>query len=73
MKNYDYDYWKSFINTGRIDDYLHYIACTREEVVDDTIAAKDKPAKGLEREGGLLAGINNRDGNGSIGHAGWRI
>ena len=24
------DYWKDFIRTGRIDDYLNYIACTRK-------------------------------------------
>ncbi|MDF2908907.1 MAG: hypothetical protein K0R34_4228 [Herbinix sp.] len=71
MKNYDSDYWKSFVNTGRIDDYLHYIACTREEVVDESRIATDKIPRGMEREGGFIAGINYRDGNGSIGHAGW--
>ncbi|NLY47747.1 MAG: hypothetical protein GX059_01805 [Clostridiales bacterium] len=62
------DYWKDFIRTGRIDDYLNYIACTREEGIKDF----DSEADGQE-EGGLDAGINNRDGNGSIGHAGWRL
>lgn len=33
MKNYDY--WKSFINTGKIDDYLHYIACAKEDDSDE--------------------------------------
>jgi hypothetical protein len=66
MKNYDY--WRDFAKTGRIDDYLNYIACTREESFegyDNVVSSKE--------EGGFHAGINNSDGNGSIGHAGWRL
>ncbi|MBH1939456.1 hypothetical protein I5677_00950 [Mobilitalea sibirica] len=63
MKNYDC--WKKFIKTGKIDDYLNYIACTREESIEDYLVV-DK-----EKEGDYLAGINYRDGNGSVGHAGW--
>lgn len=33
MKNCDY--WKKFINTGKIDDYLSYIACAREEYSEE--------------------------------------
>ena len=69
MKNYDY--WKSFVITGSIDDYLHYIACTREEIADEPISGCDNLPCDMEREGGLIAGINNRDGNGSVSHAGW--
>jgi hypothetical protein len=78
MKNYDY--WKSFISSGKIDDYLHYIACTQEEgmdeliqVVDNTVANMDLSMRNLcrDKEGGFIAGINYRDGNGSISHAGW--
>ncbi len=69
MKNYDY--WKSFVNTGRIDDYLHYIACTREEVSEELAMDSDNLPRAIESEGGVSAGINYRDGNGSIGHAGW--
>ncbi len=63
MKNYDY--WRDFIKTGKIDDYLNYIACTREESMEDMVNSKE--------EGGFRAGISNRDGNGSISHAGWRL
>jgi hypothetical protein len=64
MKNYDC--WKKFVRTGKIDDYLNYIACTREEGLDDFVQGIDK-----DKEGGFIAGINYRDGDGSIGHAGW--
>ena len=30
----NYDYWSDFIKTGKIDDYLNYIACTKEEISD---------------------------------------
>jgi len=40
MKNYDS--WKSFINTGKIDDYLHYIACTQEESMEEFIQVVEK-------------------------------
>lgn len=33
MKNCDY--WKRFFNTGKIEDYLSYIACTREETSEE--------------------------------------
>jgi hypothetical protein len=62
----NYDYWKSFTSTGRIDDYLNYIACTREESTDELAQNSDRG-----KEGGLIAGINYRDGDGPIGHAGW--
>lgn len=80
------DYWKSFVRTGRVDDYLHYIACTREESSDEIEQTVDLVRSygyshmkygnshtkyGKEREGGLIAGINYCDGNGSVSHAGW--
>lgn len=64
MKNYDY--WKSFIKTGKIDDYLNYIACTRDECMEEDEQLSSK------KEGGFHAGgINNCDGDGTISHAGW--
>lgn len=66
MKNYDYDYWNSFVSTGRIDDYLNYIACTREESMNDLAQTAQR-----NKEGGFVAGINYRDGDGSVDHAGW--
>ncbi|MGF7142954.1 hypothetical protein HNQ56_001376 [Anaerotaenia torta] len=62
MKNYDY--WKNFIKTGRIDDYLHYIACTKEEIAEE-------PHMDFEKEGGLIAGVQHGDRNGSVDHADW--
>lgn len=71
MKNYDY--WKSFSNTGKIDDYLNYIACTQEEFSEEIVQANDMSMKSVEKnkEGGLIAGINYGDRDGSIGHASW--
>ena len=69
----NYDYWKSFVSTGKIDDYLHYIACTQEESMDDLIPVVDISMLRMpkDKEGGFIAGINYRDGNGSVSHAGW--
>lgn len=64
MKNLDY--WKNFISTGKIDDYLNYIACTREESMEQYSQSLPR-----EEEGGFHAGNNYRDGNGSVSHAGW--
>ena len=74
MKNYEY--WKDFVSTGKINDYLHYIACTREEGTDDFVQASAHGADyrmnaKRNKEGGFSAGINYCDGDGSIGHAGW--
>lgn len=63
MKNNDD--WIRFIRTGKIDDYLHYIACTREEGMEDIMPNADR-----DKEGGVVAGIPYRDGNGSVSHAG---
>jgi hypothetical protein len=41
----DYDYWTSFIKTGRIDDYLHYIACTKEEVMEEPVSFSGRPGQ----------------------------
>ena len=62
----DYDDWKKFITTGKINDYLNYIACTQECNTQEmnNFAQSSK-------EGGFNAGINFRNGNGSVGHAGW--
>lgn len=60
------EYWESFFRTGKIDDYLNYIACTREEGMEDY----DKLANSNE-EGGYHAGTNSRDGDGIVDHAGW--
>lgn len=59
-------YWESFFKTGRIDDYLNYIACTREENLEEY----DKVVESNE-EGGYHAGANGSDGDGIISHAGW--
>ena len=64
MKNYDG--WKKFIRTGKIDDYLNYIACAKEEGLEDMTHIADK-----SKEGEMRAGINYSDGDGSISHAGW--
>ena len=48
------------------------IILTTSHVPGRGIKDFDSEADGQE-EGGLDAGINNRDGNGSIGHAGWRL
>ena len=71
MKNYDF--WNKFVKTGKIDDYLHYIACTQEETMDDFLPGIESAMQhlDLEKEGGVSAGINYRDGDGSIGHACW--
>lgn len=73
MKNYDF--WKDFAKTGKIDDYLNYIACTREEDPDTSEAMTKvrEQSRVVFKEGGLIAGINYGDGNGSVGHAGWRL
>jgi len=61
-----YDDWKKFINTGNINDYLNYIACTQEKSMEeyDQFVHKDK-------EGGMNASINYCDGNGPIGNVNW--
>lgn len=64
MKNYDY--WKSFIRTGKIDDYLNYIACTQEEESEDL-----KEVVPRSKEGGICANINYCNGDGSVSHTGW--
>jgi len=64
MKNYDD--WKKFVRTGKINDYLNYIACTQECSMEELGQFTQ-----IEKEGGYGAGINYRDGNGSVGHAGW--
>ena len=64
MKNYDY--WNCFIKSGKIDDYLNYIACTREEIMEESDQLSSK------EEGGFHAGVINKcDGNGTISHASW--
>lgn len=63
MKNYDG--WKNFISSGRVDDYLNYIACTSEEYIDHMQDIN------VEKEGGYNASVNSGDGNGSISHASW--
>lgn len=64
MKNYDG--WKKFIHSGRIDDYLNYIACTKEDSFDEIIHIVD-----TEKEGGFIASINYSDGIGPVGQASW--
>lgn len=59
-------YWENFVKTGRIYDYLNYIACTRDENMEDY----ESTAKGTE-EGGFSAGIDGRDGDGTVSHADW--
>jgi len=61
MKNNDY--WMRFTKTGRIDDYLIYIACTREE------SSEELGSVDLKREGEAVAGSDLRDRNGSVSHA----
>jgi hypothetical protein len=71
MKNYDH--WKNFAKTGKIDDYLNYLACTKVEYAEEGVQAEDIPMKsmGKNKEGGIIAGINYSDRDGSISHAGW--
>ena len=70
MKNYDY--WRNFTRTGKINDYLNYIACTREEP-ERSGQASINQTRATFKEGGFIAGINNSDGNGPVGHAGWGL
>ncbi|MDF2543247.1 MAG: hypothetical protein K0S47_2965 [Herbinix sp.] len=67
MKNDDY--WNLFAKTGDIYDYLNYIACTSEEISEELMP----DFSSSEKEGGFIAGINYRNGNGSVGHAGWGL
>jgi len=59
MKNLDY--WKLFEKTGSVSDYLNY-ACASEE-------------KQLEnrKTGGQAVEFGDRDGDGAVSHAYWRI
>ncbi|WP_276929179.1 hypothetical protein [Herbinix luporum] len=61
-----YDYWKNFVKTGKIDDYLNYIACTREESMEEYDQVMSR-----KEEGGFRAGVDFSDGDGTISHAGW--
>lgn len=61
-----YDYWKNFVETGKIDDYLNYIACTREESMEEYDQVMSR-----KEEGGFRAGVDFSDGDGTISHAGW--
>ncbi|HHU73690.1 MAG TPA: hypothetical protein GXZ28_03585 [Clostridiales bacterium] len=63
MKNLEY--WKRFFKSGKIDDYLNYIACAREEYDGDPQAVVSK------EEGGINAGVDYSEGNSTISHAGW--
>lgn len=51
MKNYDY--WKNFVTTGNINDYLNYIACTNEEYSEEIVLAEDIPGlnKSITKKG----------------------
>jgi hypothetical protein len=75
MKNFDS--WKRFINTGKVDDYLNYIACTREDTgfpdmqVEFAQEIQPELLSKANKEGGAVAGINYRDGDGSVSHASW--
>ena len=66
MKNYDD--WKRFVKTGKVNDYLHYIACTEESVKSDF---EELNHFQTDKEGGSVAGINYRDGNGPVSNASW--
>ncbi|CUH92021.1 MAG: hypothetical protein QM222_06665 [Bacillota bacterium] len=61
-----YNYWKNFVKTGKIDDYLNYIACTREESMEEYDQVMSR-----KEEGGFRAGVDFSDGDGTISHAGW--
>ncbi|HHT56460.1 hypothetical protein [Herbinix luporum] len=61
-----YDYWKNFVKTGKIDDYLNYIACTREESMEEYDQVMSR-----KEEGGFRAGVDFSDWDGTISHAGW--
>ena len=63
MKNYDY--WNRFCKTGKVNDYLNYIACTKEEGIPEGLVI-DK-----DEESDISVSINYRNRDGSIGHAGW--
>jgi len=61
-----FDYWKSFTRTGKIDDYLKYIACTREEESEEFHI--EVPGS---KEGVFHASIDYSDGDGTVSHASW--
>ena len=69
-----YEYWKKFIETGAISDYLNYTACTREHYQDKkcVFQKEDRNKKCAEvKEGENRGCSSNRYGDGSIDHANW--
>jgi hypothetical protein len=44
----NYDSWKSFVNTGKIDDYLHYIACTQEESMEELVQGVETSTSSMD-------------------------
>ncbi|HHU72298.1 MAG TPA: hypothetical protein GXZ21_09755 [Clostridiales bacterium] len=67
MKNYDV--WKKFVRTGSINDYLDYIACTKDMCSNETSALYLGICE--DKEGDIHAGIDYGNGNGSVGHTSW--
>jgi hypothetical protein len=59
------DYWKKFEQTGSVNDYLIYTACTSEEA---TCYGRNEV-----REGGSNCDNNTYDRDGFINHANWRL
>lgn len=54
--------WEQFEKTGKIHDYLSFVACTHE----------DKHGE-YEEEGGKSGNADKSDWNGTDYHASWRL
>lgn len=57
------EHWKQFESTGRIEDYLSFLSCERQEE-----AEKERDSGSVPGEAGEDRGSRNRTGNDS--HAG---
>lgn len=56
------DSWEQFEKTGKVHDYLSFVACTREEKHGT-----------YEEEGGKIGNTDKSDGYGIDYHASWRL
>lgn len=54
--------WKQFEKTGSINDYLNFVACTKEEIHAT-----------YNEEGGQSGNTGESNGDGINGHAHWRL
>jgi len=51
-------YWKTFEQTGSVEDYLHYTACVREELAAGKADDEDVPYNGGDNVERILASEN---------------